>query len=178
MKHLYILIGFLPWIFFGILAGHSLTALDTAIIVSLISVIAFNYKEIKKGFILSWGTLIFFVFAFITIVLMKNDWVIMHLGVLVNFMLVAIAAGSIIIGKPFTEQYAKEKVPETLWDNPAFKRKNLLITTVWSLLFTLNLLTAFFMPGRGHVFTMINMFLTIFIGFVITILIIEKMKVK
>ena len=178
MKHLYILIGFLPWILFGILAGHSLIAIDIAVIISLISAIIFNYQTLKKGFILSWGTLIFFVFALVTIVILKNMWVLNHIGLLVNSMLLVISAGSIIVGKPFTEQYAKEKAPEAIWKTPAFKKKNVLITSIWSLLFTVNLLVGIFSPERSYVFNLLNMFLTIFIGFAITILIIEKVKLK
>ncbi len=178
MKYLYILVGFSPWILFGILAGHSLIAIDIAIILSLISAILFNYKELKKGFILSWGTLLFFIFAFVMIVILKNIWVISHLGLLVNSMLVIISAGSIVVGKPFTEQYAKEKTPQAVWEMPAFKRKNLLITLIWSVLFSVNLLISIFLPSKGHIFSVLNMFLTIFIGFSITIFIIEKIKIK
>lgn len=178
MKHLYILLGFLPWILFGVLAGYSLIAIDIAISIALISSLLFSYHQLKKGFILAWATLLFFIFAFIMVVLLKNMWVISHIGLLVNSTLVVITAGSIIIGKPFSEQYAKEKAPRTIWETPAFKHKNLVITLTWSILLMINLLTTVFFPDKGYFFSLLNMFLTIFIGFALTILIIEKVKIK
>lgn len=112
------------------------------------------------------------------IVILKNMWVISHIGLLVNSMLVVITAGSIIIGKPFTEQYAKLLAPQTIWNAPLFKRKNHLITLIWSLILTINLLITIFSPNEGYVFGLITMFLVIFIGFAITVLVIEKVKFK
>jgi hypothetical protein len=39
---------------------------------------------------------------------------------------------TLIIGKPFTLQYAREQVPQSLWDTPQFIRINYVITGVWS----------------------------------------------
>jgi hypothetical protein len=39
---------------------------------------------------------------------------------------------SLMIGVPFTLQYAREQVSPELWFSPAFKRTNVVITTVWA----------------------------------------------
>lgn len=55
------------------------------------------------------------------------------LGIDLGLMLVVLL--SILIGRPFTLQYAKEKVPPTLWSSPEFLRKNYLISGVWAAAF-------------------------------------------
>jgi hypothetical protein len=42
---------------------------------------------------------------------------------------------SMAIGKPFTLQYARERVPAERWKSPRFARINLVITSVWALAF-------------------------------------------
>lgn len=39
------------------------------------------------------------------------------------------------IGKPFTLQYARERVPPDRWQSPQFARINFVITAVWALAF-------------------------------------------
>ena len=55
-----ILLGFLPWIVFGVVSGPSLWRLNAAIIVALVLVPVMGYRQLAKGFILTWGTLLFF----------------------------------------------------------------------------------------------------------------------
>lgn len=46
--------------------------------------------------------------------------------------LLLIVLTTLIVGKPFTLQYAREQVPQSLWDTPQFIRSNYVITGVWS----------------------------------------------
>ena len=39
------------------------------------------------------------------------------------------------VGKPFTLQYARERVFAERWGSPRFARINLIVTTVWALAF-------------------------------------------
>ena len=73
-----ILQSFLPWILYFILMGHTQQQLDLAIIVSAITSIVFEFNGLRKGFILSWGTLIFFVFMFIAVILFRSQWVVKY----------------------------------------------------------------------------------------------------
>lgn len=178
MRHVYILIGFLPWILFGLLAGHSLLSLDVAIVVSFLTAIILGYQDLKKGYFLTWGTVLFFTFSLVAIVFLKNIWVITHVGLLVNIMLATIACGSLLIGKPFTEQIAKEKVSKELINKPAFKMKNRLITGLWAIIFLINLILSILFSDKGHLWALLNMFITIIVGFGLTVMIIEKIKLK
>ena len=60
-----------------------------------------------------------------------------------------------VAGKPFSLDYAKAHTDPSLWQSPVFIRTNVLITSVWSMLFTLNALLAWgkmaglFLPQWG-----------------------------
>ncbi len=106
-----ILLGFLPWIVFGVVAGPSLWRLNAAIIVALALVPLMGYKQLAKGFILTWGSLLFFGANLVMVVLLRNLWVINNLDILSQGTLAAIAWFSIFLGKPFVLDYARETVP-------------------------------------------------------------------
>ena len=69
-----ILLGFLPWILFGLIAGPSLIRLETALVVSLAATVALGFKQLRQGFFLTWGTLLFFFLSFILVASLKNLW--------------------------------------------------------------------------------------------------------
>jgi len=46
-----------------------------------------------------------------------------------------IALGSIVFGHPFTVDYAREQAPPRAWHTAAFKRVNLVLTSVWTVVF-------------------------------------------
>lgn len=127
--------SFLPWILFFILLGHSREQLETAIIVATIASFLFDFKRLKKGFVLNVGTILFFIFIFIAVIIFKNEWIARHAGFLSNGALALIAWISILIRKPFTIQYAKETVPSDKWQHPLFIKINYLLTTVWGIIF-------------------------------------------
>jgi hypothetical protein len=49
--------------------------------------------------------------------------------------LTLIIFGSILVGHPFTESYARETVPEEYWHTPEFLQTNRIISAVWGLAF-------------------------------------------
>jgi hypothetical protein len=126
-----ILLGFLPWILFGIMAGSSLARLELALAVALAATLALGFKQLRKGFFLTWGTLLFFFLSF---------------NLLVPATLVAIAWGSIIAGQPFALQYARESVPEAYWHTPEFIRTGYFISIVWGIIFLIALGASLFRP--------------------------------
>lgn len=127
--------NFIPWILFFLLIGNSQEKLEIAIIVATISSFIFDFKQLKKGFILCWGTILFFVFMFISVVVLKTQWIALHSGFISNGTLAAIAWISIFVRKPFTIQYAKETETPDKWNHPLFIKINYLLTIVWGILF-------------------------------------------
>jgi carotenoid cleavage dioxygenase len=139
MKQLFsILLGFLPWIVFGVISGPSLWRLNAAIIVALALVPIMGYKQLVKGFILTWGSLLFFGVLLVLVVLCRNLWVISNLDILTQGTLAAIAWVSIFLGKPFVLQYARETVPPERQASPDFYRTCRTLAVVWGVVFLIS----------------------------------------
>jgi hypothetical protein len=49
--------------------------------------------------------------------------------------LTLIVLGSVVIGHPFTESYARESTPKEVWGTPQFRAANRTISLVWGLAF-------------------------------------------
>ena len=130
-----ILLGFLPWIAFGVISGPSLWRLNAAIIVALGLVLVMGYKQLAKGFILTWGSLLFFGFNLVMVVLFENLRVIQNLDILTNGTLAAIAWLSFFMGKPFVLQYALETVPPERQASPDFYRTCRTLAVIWGVVF-------------------------------------------
>ena len=130
-----ILLGFLPWIVFGAISGPSLFRLKAAIIAALALVLVLGYKQLAKGFILTWGSLLFFGFNLVMVVLFGNLWVINNLDILTNGTLAAIACLSIFLSKPFVLQYARETVPPERQASPVFYRICWTLSLIWMVVF-------------------------------------------
>ncbi len=138
MKEIFsILLGFLPWIVFGVISGPSLWRLNSAIIVALPLVPILGYKQLAKGFILTWGSLLFFGILLLMVVLFRNLWVINNLDILAKGTLAAIAWLSIFLGRPFVLQYARETVPPERQASPVFYRTCRTLAVVWGVVFLL-----------------------------------------
>lgn len=59
-------------------------------------------------------------------------------GLELNALLLAMAAGSLILRRPFTLGYAREETDPGVWDHPEFLRANYIIAIVWTLAFAFN----------------------------------------
>jgi len=130
-----ILLGFLPWIVFGAVSGPSLWRLNAAIINALALVLVMGYKQLAQGFILTWGSLLFFGVNLVMVVLGRNLWVIKNLDILTKGTLAAIAWLSIFMGKPFVLQYARETVPPERQASPVFYRTCRTLAVIWGVVF-------------------------------------------
>lgn len=136
MKEIFnILLGFLPWIVFGVVSGPSLWRLNAAIILALALVPVMGYKQLAKGFILTWGSLLFFGVTLVMVVLCRNLWVINNLDILAKGTLAAIAWLSIFMGKPFVLQYARETAPPERQASPVFYRTCRTLAVIWGVIF-------------------------------------------
>ena len=136
MKEIFsLLLGFLPWIVFGVISGPSRWRLNAAIIVALALVLVLGYKQLAKGFILTWGSLLFFGINLVLVVLLRNLWVIKNLDILAKGTLAAIAWLSIFMGKPFVLQYARETVPPERQASPVFYRTCRTLAVIWGMVF-------------------------------------------
>lgn len=107
--------------------------------------IILNFREVKKGFILPWGSMIFFAFFALNNYFKFWNWADTHTFLIINSALALIVLFSMAIGKPFTLQYAKEEVPKNSWNSPHFLRINWILTSIWAVLMIVMALPNFFL---------------------------------
>ena len=85
--------------------------------------------------------------------------------------LAVIAWGSIIAGRPFTLQYARESVPEAYWHTPEFIYAGYLISIVWGIIFLIALGASLFRPYLDQMAGWLNPLLatgSMFLGMIFT----------
>ncbi|HYB43980.1 MAG TPA: hypothetical protein VEL75_19530 [Candidatus Methylomirabilis sp.] len=85
--------------------------------------------------VLEVGTLVLFALLTAYTLLADPRWTVATVRLAVDAGLLAIVLVSLAIGRPFTLQYARERVPEALWAHPTFMAVNRAITAVWALAF-------------------------------------------
>ena len=129
--NLSVLVGFLPWIVFGLVSDWSITAaLSLALVMSTFT----TGKQVRARSlkILDSATFALFAFLFVAVVVVRWAAIGPWMFVAVNGSLALIAWGSLAVGIPFAIQYAKEQVAPEYWDTPGFLRVNQWITVVWA----------------------------------------------
>jgi hypothetical protein len=62
-------------------------------------------------------------------------WTVATVRLIVDGGLLAIVLATLLIGRPFTLQYARERVPAQYWTTPTFLATNRRITAAWALAF-------------------------------------------
>ncbi len=131
-----LMLGFLPWMLFLFFSGHTMLSLKIAVVISLVASVTIGFGDLKRGFILPWGTCIFFLICLITVVFLNNKWIAMEMDLVSNLALSAIMWFTVLIGKPFALQYARRGLPKELWNDEKFIRGCRFITVVWACLMT------------------------------------------
>jgi len=155
MSFLKLLLAFAPWLSFLIIARDSLFRLKLGLIVALVVSIVMGVARLHRGIIL-WAGLIFFTGATMAVVLLNDMWSSKYMGILANATLAVSSWMTIALKKPFSLDYAREHTDPSLWDNPLFIRTNVIITSAWAMVFTVNTVLAwgktkhFVLPEWGY----------------------------
>jgi len=131
-----LLLGFMPWLLFLFLSRSSLQSLEVAILLSLAASLTFGFQELRRGFLLQWGSLIFFLFCAVAVNGLHSIWVATHMDLLANVSLASIIWLTLLTGHPFALQYARNDLPPERWNDPALVSACRLVTAVWALLMT------------------------------------------
>jgi len=119
-----ILLGFVPLIAYGILAGSSIESKSVALGAATLVSIIVGFDDLKKGRILTWANLVLFGGLLAATAGLGMTGILLWSGVLIYAGLAAVAIGSILAGIPFTLQYAREMVDPKHHDSPVFLRVN------------------------------------------------------
>ena len=157
--------GFVPWILFWVIGGPStwetaaIAALRAAVLVMLLSLEPDGLFEWAAGSggsggaarrrrglelsqlkLLDVATVLFFA-AFVVAALVTSRHDVTELDeysqAISSGALGLIALGSIVFRHPFTTDYAKESAPPQVWHTAAFKRINIVLSSIWAAVFLL-----------------------------------------
>jgi all-trans-retinol 13,14-reductase len=145
--------GFAAWIIYGILSssGYWIAGAIGGLAITL-AILAHEYRchAVK---IMDCTAAAFFVFSLVGTIaagpaLFKN------FNPVLTWSLFAIVTWvTLVIGFPFTFQYAHEQAPREIWDHPVFVRLNVILTLVFGLMFTVNAGLGFIGVRSGYVLT-------------------------
>jgi hypothetical protein len=141
MMFLKMIIAFAPWLAFLMIAHGSLFRLKLGLIIALVLSIGMGIARLHRGVIL-WVGLVFFTCASLAVIVFNNMWAVKYMGIMASGALATGTWLTVIIGKPFTMDYAKEHIDSSLWDSPMFIRLNMILTSAWGLTFTINAILA------------------------------------
>jgi hypothetical protein len=131
-----ILLGFAPFIGFAVATsfwGPIIGLLAGAVTSAALLVYELVRKHQPK--ILEFGTFVMFAGLLAWAKLFPAPLTVLSVRLRVDAGLLLIILISMAIGKPFTLQYARERVPAEQWKSPRFAKVNLVITSVWALAF-------------------------------------------
>jgi hypothetical protein len=141
MSFFKMLLAFSPWLSFLFIARDSLFRLKLGLVVALVLSVAMGITRLHRGVIL-WAGLLFFTYATVAVALFNNMWTTQHMGIMANGVLATSTWLTIVLKKPFSLDYAREHTDPSLWVSPLFIRTNVVITSVWGLIFTVNTVLA------------------------------------
>ncbi len=132
-----IFIALIPWIIFTVLASHatlkigSVVALAAAVVIAIPGIRSGHPKSLEVGAVITF--IGFVVVAFVADSATAH-WVSRYARGIAALILAAIAFGSLLF-VPFTEQYAREQVPEQYWGSPQFEHINRKLSALWGFVF-------------------------------------------
>ncbi len=132
-----ILLGFLPWMVFWALSGAGLGSPGAAGLAAALGICGWRLtrggpKAMEVVALLFFGSRALGEVALGPGRLRALD------PLLGSALLAAMAWATLLLGSPFTAQYAREDWPPEYWDAPLFQRINAVLTALWGTVFTIN----------------------------------------
>jgi uncharacterized membrane protein len=132
-----ILQAFLPFLAFALfdrIAG-SVAGLTFGAAVAVAMLLRETVIRKHSAKVLEVGTAFLFGGLAIYSLIAKPEWSVIGVRLPVDLGLLLIVLASLALGRPFTEQYAREQVDPDEWDSPLFQRVNRVLSTAWALVF-------------------------------------------
>jgi branched-subunit amino acid ABC-type transport system permease component len=144
MQKAAVFLGFVPWIVFAVVAGPStwMWAALAALVCALVLAVP-DWRRSRSISVLDGAGIVFFG-VMVVLALVLDRAVLQPIEdraqLLSSIVIAAVALGSLAVGRPFTEYYAKRDTPREYWDSPLFKRINRVLTALWGGVFVVNAL--------------------------------------
>src|SRR5271154_4556123 len=132
--------SFAPWLVF--LLATRVTSLYGAGAAGTVAALVVLARAIgrRRVHMLDAASAVYFVALGVMLVVVRpghlDDWA-RYAQAGSHLALTVLVFGSVVLGRPFTESYARESVPESLWHTERFRSLNRQISTVWGLAFLL-----------------------------------------
>ncbi len=145
-----LLLGFAPFAVFALLDrlfGGAVPYLGAAVLAALLLIRDLRARSVK---LLDLGTVTLFGGLGLYKLVTGVAWTALDASFRIDLGLFAIVAGSLLVRRPFTLQYAKEQTPPEVWTRPAFMRINYAITAVWAAAFGVSVLSDLGMIYAGE----------------------------
>jgi uncharacterized membrane protein YczE len=131
-----ILLGLAPFVVF--LALMRLVGPTAGLVAAFMASLLLSLRMRWRGEsvkILEIGSVILFGALSVYTLFMVRPWTVATVRLAVDGGLLGIVLVSLAVGRPFTLQYARERVPRQFWTSPIFLSTNRTITAVWALTF-------------------------------------------
>lgn len=131
-----ILLAFAPFLAFA-LVDRALGSLDGLLAGAVVSIamLVLDMMRGKSPKVLEIGTVLLFAGLAAWFLAFPPTWSIVDVRLRVDLGLLLIVIVSMLIGKPFTLQYARESVAPELWSSPTFLRTSFVISAAWAAAF-------------------------------------------
>jgi len=143
LSRLILKLQFVVWVGYGFLAGLRRwpegVAFGLLASIGLLSLEASRHIKVK---LMDWVLLGYFVIAAIATFLVRSAAFPAYSSVVIWGLYAAVTWASIVVGAPFSLQYARESAPPESWHTLGFLRANQVISVVWGLGFSLNIVLA------------------------------------
>lgn len=132
-------VGFTPWILLSVVEGPHRVVLASALACALAALIGVLgiYAGVKPKLLDVTGIVFFGALTAVAAVgsAVTQHWLGIWAGEVSNVGIAVITLGSILLGRPFTLQYARETTEREYWDTPLFLRINYVLSAVWAAVF-------------------------------------------
>jgi hypothetical protein len=147
-----ILLAFAPFIAFAVVDRFvgSMPGLIAGALVSVALLVRDYAAPGRSPKLLEIGTALLFCGLALYAALEGANWSVIATRLFVDTGLFVIVVVSMLLGRPFTLQYARERVAPGLWNSPTFVRTNYIITAVWGAAFAVMIiaeLALLYVPG-------------------------------
>ena len=136
MSMLKVLAGFVPWFVFGLVAtregaGAVTTAAWLAFVVAAALVVVSLVRGGSPKVLEVAGAVVFAAFGVTGALVPAADGFLSDYGTSLATLLLAVVIFALLPVMPFTEQYARETVPQQYWNSPVFRSVNRRISAAW-----------------------------------------------
>jgi signal transduction histidine kinase len=127
------LLSFAPFLVFFVLlrAGSAELGLWAAAAAALVLTLRESLIERKSVKIIEAGSAVLFGGLALYTTMFDVEWSVAGVRLVVDSGLLLLTLGSLVLGAPFTLQYAKEETRPEVWKSPEFLAANRKITLVW-----------------------------------------------